>query len=72
MSGSSAVNLSTQYYDVKVQIGDGAGTWVRDVFLDSITVSWGVMGCGSTVSRNILVAAPTLSFSHDPNNVSPT
>ena len=27
------------------------------------------MGCGFTVSRNILVAAPTLTFAHDPNNV---
>ena len=31
MIGSLTVNQSTQYYNVMVQIGDGAGTWVRDV-----------------------------------------
>ena len=43
MIGSTAVNLSTRYYDVFVQIGDETGNWVRDVHVDSITVFWGVM-----------------------------
>ena len=72
MIGSAAVNLSTRYYDVKVQIGDETGNWIKDVLLDNITVFWGVMECGSIVTSNILVAASTLSFAHDPNNSSPT
>ena len=65
--------MSTLNYDFYVKIGDGAGNFVRGVLLDQITVNWGVMGCGSTVvSRNILVAAPTLSFAHDTNSASAT